>query len=84
MEEIEIVDSYLTTCINLQLAMAKDKVELRTLYNNIRKFSKTTGFDLDEFNYPNFLNFIAAHRDQFDVLDGEVGVSVNLIGLKKD
>lgn len=80
--ELAIVDSYLTTCINLQLAVAKGKMDLPTLYNNFKQHSVTVGFDLEGFNYANFLNFIDAHRDQFDMCEGEIGTQVNLIALK--
>lgn len=84
MEEIEIVDSYLMTCTNLQLAMTPAKVDIRILYSNLHKYSVTVGFDLSEFNFANYLNFIEAHRVQFDMCDGEIGAKVNLVGLKKE
>ena len=96
MDELDIVDSYLLTCVRLQLAVAQEvtvggsykvqpqaaKLDVKTLYRNLREYSTTVGFDLSDFNYANFLNFLNAHRDQFDVTDGEIGVDVNLIGLR--
>ena len=83
MDEIEVVDSYLFTCINLQLCMSSEKVPVRTLYDNFRKHSVTKGFDLSEFNYSNFINFLEAHREEFGICEGEIGVRVNLVGAKK-
>lgn len=90
MTEIEVVDSYLFTCINLQLAaVAKSqvrdgKMDVKVLYKNLRNHSETKGFDLQDFNYANFLNFLNAHRDRFNVGAGEIGMDVSWLGLKNE
>lgn len=86
MNELEIVDAYLTTCVNLQLSALQGlsinerKMNVSDLYKNLKKYN--TIFDLNEFNYSNFLNFLNQHKDKFSSCEGEIGVDVNLIGLK--
>ena len=86
MEEKEIVDAYLQTAINLQLIIAKKanvgKVTLTELYTHIKKLNTVPIFDLTGFEFTNFIQFIKEHRDEFDVVDGELGVDVNTIGFK--
>jgi len=68
--------------INLQLAGAAinqgGMLSVKQLYTNMRRF-----VDLD-ISFTEFIECLDRSRDELGIRDGEIGVDVNYISMKKD
>lgn len=67
--------------VNLQLAGAAisqgGMMSVKQLFSNIQRFSDI------ELTYADFIACMESSRDQFDVREGQIGVDVNYMSLKK-
>lgn len=84
METTTDILSQVRSCINLQLAGAAvnqgGMLSIKQLFSNMKRFG-----DLDcDMTYSDFIEKLDSLRDEFSIREGEIGVDVNYISIKKD
>lgn len=79
----ESVVAQIRTCVNLQLAGAainqSGMLSIKQLYSNLQRF-----VDDVDISYAEFIDVLNASREELNIREGEIGLDVNYISMKKN